>query len=501
MPKNYSDELTPRIIVKFLDSIKLEYKDGAEKQLGDKWAEVAKLAATAALNRIYADRLGGKFGNLQALTESLIAKARARNPNYVPPNFWNYFVLEGLTADIAEPILKIVRSWSDWVQTAYLQPIATEPSSGTNPNKRRQGYLRNAPVGIGVKYAEAHGGDGTDQDFVDLERGWQLDHPDLVDRNGVRRSSLLSAPGTLVATQIPHGTNTLGVVSATDNNIGCVGITPNLRTVDVVSYGTSLADIAPAITMAAAHLLRNGPGGVLLLEVQAYDPVKFFNWPIESEEVIFNAIQLATQAGVIVIEPAGNGRLDVGQSLDAFRDSLGGRIFDRNFRDSGAIMVGAGEMVGVGADVGEAADLPAAVTWDRAAMSNFGARVDCFAWGYGVWTTDSSAVRYAGSFGKTSGASAIVAGAALALQGMAENSPLANRLSPSRARDFLSDATPNVNTPTVSPAALVGVMPNLERIGVLHLGLPAAGEVIVAGGPPGVPPGGPPPGIPPLPPP
>ena len=47
------------------------------------------------------------------------------------------------------------------------------------------------------------------------------------------------------------------------------------------------------------------------------------------------------------------------------------------------------------------------------------------------------------------------------------------RLSPAQVRDWLSDTTIGVNTPTVSAGDLIGVMPDLERIGITRLGLPA----------------------------
>ncbi len=458
----------PRIIVKFHDWVKLHYRDHIEDELarfGIDWTELSNLAQEATLKVIYRQgELSVKAGNIEKLIEQLIDQARKRNPDYQAPNFWAHFVLEQVPADLVEPVLKMLRSWPA-VEYAYLQSVACEPATGINPSRGLQEYLSPAPTGINAYYAWMNGGDGTGQDFVDVERGWHLDHEDLVTAQGVRRASLLSHPGTLVAGAISHGTNTLGVVSATDNNIGVVGIAPQLRNLEVISYGMAAVNIPQAIQIAAQQLTQRGPGGVLLLEVQLLDQNNTC-WPVEIDDTIFDAISLATQAGVVVIEPAGNGQGFVGQSLDNYLNHRGQRIFDRAVRDSGAIMVGAGERFPAAAG--------SALTWQRAGMSNYGNRVDCFAWGDAVWTTDASpGVPYTGAFGATSGASAIIAGAALALQGMAQGSVLNARLSPAQVRDWLSDTTIGVNTPTVSAGDLIGVMPDLERIGITRLGLPA----------------------------
>ena len=58
--------------------------------------------------------------------------------------------------------------------------------------------------------------------------------------------------------------------------------------------------------------------------------------PVEWQQATFDAISLATAQGISVVEAAGNGAVQ----LDA-PDCLG--LFDRNVRDSGAIIVGAGD--------------------------------------------------------------------------------------------------------------------------------------------------------------
>jgi subtilisin family serine protease len=108
----------------------------------------------------------------------------------------------------------------------------------------------------------------------------------------------------------------------------------------------------------------------------------------------------------VVVEAGCNGRYD----LDAYTNLSGKRIFDRTsagFRDSGAIMVGAGS---------------SASPHTRLGFSNHGNRVDCYAWGENIDTADTNDAgtdntAYTTSFGGTSGASPIVTGAALLVQG------------------------------------------------------------------------------------
>jgi subtilisin family serine protease len=172
---------------------------------------------------------------------------------------------------------------------------------------------------------------------------------------------------------------------------------------------------------------------------------------VEVEDLVFEAIRTAVSRGIVVIEAAGNGSVN----LDLFQDVSGKQILNRtsaDFRDSGAILVGAAS---------------ASAPHTRLPFSNFGGRVDCFAWGERIdtcgdgWTsTDPST--YTTNFGGTSGASPIVAGAALLLQAFRIGSGQP-RVDPGTLRAVLS--TPLLNTASAQPAVdLIGVMPNLRAI-------------------------------------
>jgi subtilisin family serine protease len=126
------------------------------------------------------------------------------------------------------------------------------------------------------------------------------------------------------------------------------------------------------------------PGDVLLLEAQTTFN-GFAMAPVEVEPAVFTAIRAASDAGIIGVEAAGNGAID----LDNYRDLSGNAILNRgssHFQDSGAIMVGA---------------VSASAPHGRLSFSNDGSRIDCYGWGESIDTT---------SIGGTSGASPIVAG-------------------------------------------------------------------------------------------
>jgi hypothetical protein len=154
-----------------------------------------------------------------------------------------------------------------------------------------------------------------------------------------------------------------------------------------------------------------------------------------------------------------------GQDLDAYTTPSGGkRIFNRasaDFRDSGSIIVGA-------------ASATALHSRTATINSNFGWHVDFYAWGEGIVTTSTNAAtdtmsNYVNKFGGTPGATAIIAGAVLALQGIAVTS-LGYRFSPLVLHRLLAYGGTHSTTPA---ADCIGVLPNLRTViasAQVHLG-------------------------------
>lgn len=437
-PRNTSEmnsvRYIPRVVVKFRDSVQLPYEDGIERifeaQRVGPWKELAARHPGIHMRRL--------FNAVKPATlATMVEEARNRDRTYKPPNFFTYFVIDCPAAD-PEGLARDLRQWPS-VENAYFDPPGDDPAvnAGDDPRWPNQGYLDPAPDGIDAEFAWTFpGGDGAGQQFVDLEQGWTLNHEDL----NAHGATLVF--GTLVNTSRPHGTAVLGEVCGVDNTLGGVGIAANLASVNVVSHSGIVNTIPNAIVAALATLPF---GGVLLLEVQ----INFL--PAESVQGNFDAIRLATALGIVVVEAAGNG----GNDLDAFLDG-GQQVLNRAsgaFRDSGAIMVGAAS---------------SSTPHTRLSFSNFGSRIDCFAWGENVNTSSSTTTMpfslngYTTTFNGTSSASPIITGAALLVQGLAEAN-LGYRFSPRQVRTLLGDSATGTasNNPTVDR---IGVMPNLRAI-------------------------------------
>lgn len=344
------------------------------------------------------------------------------------------------------------------VDTAYRELAASDPvvNAADDDYNAGQGYLDAAPDGIGARWAWTQpNGEGAGITVVDLEQGWIPTHEDLAPRapillSGDNRHGVGAYVGN-------HGTAVLGELCAVDNTVGVVGIAPSVAAVRMASHfdlatGTT-GHVADAIVDCLPSL---APGDVLLLEIQRN------LLPTEVDDADFDAIRLAVARGIVVVEAAGNG----GEDLDAFTNGAGRQILDRthpDFRDSGAIMCGAST---------------SAAPHERMGFSNFGTRIDCYAWGENVTTCGYGDLddgggdanrRYTDTFNGTSSASPIVTGAALVVQGMYA-AATGTRLSPMQLRTIL--ANPATGTPQgTTVAGAIGVMPDLEAIVTDVLGI------------------------------
>jgi hypothetical protein len=401
---------------------------------------------------------GGTF-RLLPLIESLtpgqlaelIEKAHQMDPDAELPDFSSWHQIICPARVHPDDLVKELRR-RETVETAYVMRPVPPPLNPSNRNPN-QGYLDTALSG-GIDALSAWGfpgGDGAGIGFVDMEQGWNLDHLDLA----AAKITLISG---INQDFFRHGTSVLGEVLMVDNAdaqgpIGGLGIAPAASGRVVSQWrtaGSASPNNADAIVSAIASMKF---GDVLLLEAQDFDPdpaAPRFLWPVEIADATYDAILLATALGIVVVEAGADGF----QNLDTYQNSLGKKIFDRNsttdFRDSGAIMVGAGTSAYPHTPVG---------------ATNQGNRIDCYAWGENIYTTDTDDATgkvstYRFDFGQTSGASAIVAGAALIVQGMAQAS-LGYRFSPRALRQLLkTNGTPLTN----GVKDVIGVMPNLGGI-------------------------------------
>jgi len=365
-----------------------------------------------------------------------------------------YYEVTLLPGTSAEGLTELVDALNalDSVELAYVQPPAEPAMVGfgmlaaadiapTTPlYEGNQGYLNAAPLGVDARYAwTVPGGTGAGVRVVDIEGGWRTSHEDM--------------PGlfTQIGTQYNdlswrnHGTAVLGEIAGVANGYGVTGIA-NAASVGVSSIGSQSS--ASAIASAAGAV---GRGGVILIELHAQGPADSTPCTcnqtqcnfiaMEYWQANYDAIATATANGVTVVEAAGNGSAN----LD---DATYRGVFNRNTRDSGAILVGAST----------------ATTRVPMCWTNFGSRVDVHGWGeqvvslgYGDLFSSGEDQYYTSKFSGTSSASPIVTGSAVSLQGAA----LARNGAPLEPR-YLRALLASTGTAQASDARNIGPLPNLR---------------------------------------
>ena len=348
-------------------------------------------------------------------------------------------------ADVEEAFVEPVITLAEAEPAIDMTLLREDPSCPlTTPSfESYQGYLGPAPHGIDAPAAWRRGYRGGGVWFADIEGGWNAAHEDLP---GDRITHVAGYPIDDPSWRA-HGTAVLGEVVGRDNGKGVVGIAPDVERVFTSSIGG--ISVADAIDAAAGKLRA---GDVLLIELQGVGPRGTYV-PVEYWSDIYDAIATATKRGVVIIEAAGNGA----ENLD---HKAYDRKFDRNRRDSGAIMVGAGGPPRDGFRDRERLD-----------FSNYGSRVDVQGWGRKVATLDYGDLQacdrerrenvdrdYTNEFSGTSSASPIVAGAAVILEGIARAN--GKVIAPKELRELLR----KTGTPQAGDTKEhIGPRPDLER--------------------------------------
>ena len=283
-----------------------------------------------------------------------------------------------------------------------------------------QGYLHDSPVGVWADSAWTFaGGKGAGVKVLSLEWGWLFTHEDL------------KPPFHYGNDQGPsdHGTAVIGIVGGQHNGYGINGMAPDAE-IGAIHLGDLAGGILEAISVLA-------PGDLYNMSIQVGGPESWM--PTEWWPDCFAAIQTGAALGVICLEAAGNGSVN----LD---DPRYGDYFDRRVRDSGAIMAGAGTPNGLDGE------------W----FTNHGERVSLQGWGSSVVTTccgdlqgGDPEVLYTAGFNGTSSATPILSGTVASFQGQAK-ALFGSPLTPALMEEILS-----VTGTPYNGAKKIGERPNL----------------------------------------
>ena len=451
---------TGRIVVKFTDDSKLLVTEaGLTGQDEAVRARIAALLQTKAQGRSLERRFEADMAAIDAQRLRAEAKAGLQLPNL---NRYGQIDLgEQASREELMQVLKEILA-DPAVEVAFLEPKAVPAALGfdaftgtytptqapampgdiaidlgaddglKSPDySNQQHYLGAPPYGVNALAVDGQpGARGADMHLVDIEGAWLWDHEDL--------------PAPFYTRGVPsseqdwrdHGTAVLGEIRGHDDGSGVRGIAPEVA---VGACSAMTQSVSSCITYASLNV---NEGDVVVIELHAPGPNstgsgQFGYVCMEYWQDNFDAILVASADGRVVCEAAGNGY----QDLDS---ATYGNLFDRDYRDSGAVMCGA-----------------ANATVSPYDFSNYGSRLDLNGWGGLVVTcgygdlhgapTYPETEWYTQYFSGTSSATPIVAGAVVAFQGMVK-AVSAEVLSPFTLRDMMTaSGTPQQSGHQVGP--------------------------------------------------
>jgi hypothetical protein len=390
-------------------------------------------------------KLQGSVRNMRPLFN--LPKAKLNNMRGTNLNLWFQITLAPGT-DAASFLEELRRAEN--VEVAEPAPLP-QPPPATTPNfTGDQGYLNPATDGIDARFSWTRpGGNASGITLYDVEYSWNQMHEDLSKVNGVALLLNLGDAAVDPFRDTNHGTAVLGELIANNDTRGVTGIAWG-ATIRLAPANTQVLGYNPANAILLA-VADGAAGDVILIEQQT--PVCGLQQygPLEAVTSVFDAIQTAVAHGLVVVEAAGNGAVNLDQAVC-------GNIFNRSARDSGAIIVGAGGAPGSGTDR------------QRLAFSSYGGRVDLQGWGGGVATSGYGSLYvnvddptnpnfwYTDGFSGTSSASPMIAGSAADLQGMARQQSGAP-LNPPQARQILvATGSPQLG----DTSQHIGPRPNLQ---------------------------------------
>lgn len=364
---------------------------------------------------------------------------------------------------------------------ATVDPLTSSSTGCVSTSTDGQCYVEGGDKGINARGAWDLGVTGAGVRIVDVERTWYESHDDLPVIAPAAVAGSPTATGTdllsgnnafspLGAADFDgrHGAAVAGILVARQNGVGVQGIAHGATLKLASHYQAPDLDTAHVADAIMAALTWLSAGDVLLLEIErkfTSGALSGFFGPTEIDAADHDAIRVAHALGVIVVEAAGNS----GQDLDKV-PAL--KVGDSACAHSGAIVVGA-------CSPGLPTTATGTPSHTRLPASNFGSRVDCFAWGarvatVGVATSGTTtfvpstatdtAHAYRADFDGTSAAAAIIAGAAALVSSRHSAVFGGQPPAPAQLRELLRDPDLGVQCTDHADGNNIGSMPDVVQV-------------------------------------
>ena len=381
-----------RVVLKFVDEVAVRRAGGRFVSRGPVLADLASLEVLlegAVVSRLFTRSVT----DLGAERAALLERVPAHRP--LPADLNQYYRIEtagpGQTVALVEALLALPS-----VETAYPEPRFVVPQEDLAPPtpllESGQGYLGPAPLGLGYEAVRTLVGvRAQDVTIYHLESSWHFEHEDASQM--VLASLIGDPPAPFLDSWKDHGSAVAGVLTADRNAYGMRGMSDG-ATLRLASMQTGTADTISTCTALAE------PGDVFITSAAPIVQGQYYA-PLDFHQAEFDVIELAALQGIVYCFGSGNS----GEDLEDV--SIYGTRYLPGAPDSGGVIVGAGQSTSL----------------DASGFSNHGSRVDCHAWGDGIWTLGYGTLfdpgdprqLYADDFSGTSGSGPQIAGLAAAL--------------------------------------------------------------------------------------
>lgn len=449
------------LCVKFRNDLPIYVDQGRLTDRGNNLpGPLASLADAGVYSKLIENMSDETLDNMRFNAQKFWDAEARKNPALKPgimADMNTYFVLRLYNGVDKEDVIRQLKA-SALVEYVSIRPKPVAPPTPGN-YEGNQTYLNN-DHGINAKEVySAYNNRGAGVRVVDIEYGFNANHVDLPRPIQVVNGTYLGGKPEFS----DHGTAVLGEMVSLNNGWGTTGIASASTPLFAgVINGNNEYNIENAILNA---VYATQPGDVILIEQQVggyYFGSNCFNskdcgyMPVEYYKATYDAIKMAVGNNRIVIEAAGNGY----QNLDDPNNSKGyeGHNPFIAANHSGAIMVGAGCSGPNGTSAPRS----------RRDFSNYGSRLDVQAFGERVWTTGLGGIykdegpnsEYWSSFGGTSSASPIVAGACLLVQSVYKSKFNGSVLSPLQMRSLLVSTGKPQQNGTYPVSQKIGPLPN-----------------------------------------